>query len=417
MRVLWVKTELLHPIDKGGKIRTYHTLRGLCAAHDVTYLTLHEGPLTEAMRTEAAEYCHTLVTVPATMAPKGSARFWRELAVNALSPLPYAVAKYRSAALRDRIRALVRDPGVDLVVCDFLAPSINVPGDLGVPTVLFQHNVEASIWKRHADVADSALRRAYMRSQWRRMRAFEQRECRRFSHVIAVSDDDREAFRHDYGVEHVTSVPTGVDVDFFRPGGTTPVRPGSIVFTGSMDWMPNEDGVEWFAGSILPRVRDAVPGATLEVVGRNPSRRVSALAERYPGVTVTGTVPDIRPYLEAAAVVVVPLRVGGGTRLKIYEAMAMERAVVSTTIGAEGLPVSDGGEIVIADDPAAFAEAVASLLREPGRAREIGVAAARRVRHDFSWPSAVAEFVRTCERVAGRAGAGPGETSPHRYAY
>lgn len=399
MHILWIKTELLHPVDKGGKIRTYQTLKHLKALHEVTYLTLDDGSAAPNADALAEEYCHDLIRVPFSAPPKGTGAFFAGLARNVFSGLPYAVSRYRSTAMREAIRSAVRERKVDLVVCDFLTPSVNVPSNLGVPTLLFQHNVEAAIWERHASVAKHPVTRAYMREQWRRMRAFERQECRRFDHVIAVSDADRETFATDYGVSAVSSVPTGVDTEFFRPSGKVARRPREIVFTGSMDWMPNEDGLVWFAGEILPLVRAQLPDVTLAVVGRNPTARIRALSAGVPGVEVTGTVPDIRPYLERAAVVVVPLRVGGGTRLKIYEAMAMERAIVSTTIGAEGLPVSDGTDIRIAADPVAFADALVQLLRDPDAAARIGAAAAAMVRDRFGWTRAAERFAEVCEET------------------
>lgn len=399
MHILWLKTELLHPVDKGGRIRTYQTLKALKERHRITYLSLDDGSAAPDARKRASEYCHELITVPFAQPAKGTASFFLDLAANLFDRLPYAVAKYRSAAMRDAIVRAVRDRGVDLVVCDFLFPSPNVPDALGVPIVLFQHNVEAAIWERHANVAGNAVRRAYMQLQWRRMRAFERRESLRYDHVIAVSEADAATMRDWYGATRVSAVPTGTDVEFFRPSGLLHARPGELVFTGSMDWMPNEDGIDWFVRDVLPRIRRHVPHATLSIVGRHPTPRVLALADSG-RVVVTGSVPDVRPYIERAAVFIVPLRVGGGTRLKIYEAMAMERAVVSTTIGAEGLPLRDGEEIVLADDADTFAAAVVSLLDDPGRAARIGDAAARRVRDAFSWGTAGAIFAEICESVA-----------------
>ncbi|MGE5926799.1 MAG: glycosyltransferase [Gemmatimonadota bacterium] len=401
MHILWVKTELLHPVDKGGRIRTYNMLRALRREHRITYVTLDDGHAAPDAAERASEYADHVVRVPFGAAPKRSARFYGELAANLFSPLPYAIAKYRSAGLRRAIVDLVAKGDVDVVVCDFLAPSLNVPAGLPVRTVLFQHNVEAMIWRRHAEVARGALARRYFREQWRRMDAFERAECRRFDHVIAVSAEDRDVFRSAYGVAGATDVPTGVDVDFFRPSGTVAREPLDMVFTGSMDWLPNEDGILWFTDEILPRIRARVPGATLTVVGRNPPARIRALAERDPMVRVTGTVPDVRPYIERAAVFVVPLRIGGGTRLKIFEAMAMERAVVSTAVGAEGLPVNDGADILLADAPEAFAAAVAGLLEQPARAESLGGAAARLVRASFGWDRVADIFADQCALAAG----------------
>lgn len=403
MRILWLKTELLHPIDKGGKIRTYQTLKHLKDAHHITYLTLDDGSAPTSAVADANEYCHELIRVPFRAPAKGTPAFFADLARNALSSLPYAVGRYRSAAMRAAIQRAVAERAIDLVVSDFLVPAVNLPADLGVPTLLFQHNVEAAIWERHAQVARHPITRAYMKSQWRRMRDFEGAACRRFDHVVAVSEADRDAFRHDYGVRAVTAVPTGVDTDFFQPSGQAAVRPHHIAFTGSMDWMPNEDGIAWFVRDVLPRIRRVVADATLSIVGRNPTPGVRALAQVAPGIEVTGTVPDIRPWLEGAATVIVPLRVGGGTRLKIFEAMAMERAIVSTTIGAEGLPVEDGVDIRIADDADAFASAVVELLRDPARAARIGSAAAAQVRANFGWQGVTAQFAEACDAaVRGR---------------
>jgi sugar transferase (PEP-CTERM/EpsH1 system associated) len=395
MHILWIKTELLHPVDKGGRIRTYNMLRALRRQHRVTYLTLDAGPDGSEAISRAAEYCDRLIRIPFGEAPRGSMRFWAELAANLFSPLPYAVAKYRSPALRRAIEDAVAPGAIDVVVCDFLFPSQNVPDRLPCRTVLFQHNVEAMIWKRHVEVRRQPLLRAYFRSQWKRMQRFEAAECRRFDQVVAVSREDAETLEREYGLRQVADVPTGVDTEYFTPAGTEPRSAAELVFTGSMDWMPNEDGIAWFVDDVLPKVHRQVPEATLTVVGRKPPQRIRALAERDPRVRVTGTVPDVRPYLERAAVFVVPLRVGGGTRLKIYEALAMERAVVSTSIGSEGLPLENGTHALIADGADAFAEAVVALLRDPVAARRLGEAGAGFVRDNFRWERVAEEFAET----------------------
>jgi polysaccharide biosynthesis protein PslH len=404
MHILWLKNELLHPLDKGGRIRTYEMLRRLRDHHRVTYVALDDGSTTPEQRSRAREYCDELVLVPWRRAPL---RGWRRgLAIlrNAFSSIPFALAPYRSPAMTRAIRerCAAGDDRADVVVCDFLMPALNVPDGLPCPVVLFQHNVEAMIWERRTRVAANPVMRLYLGEQWRRMRRVEREQCLRFDHVVAVSEEDAAVFRSAYGVERVSAVPTGVDTDFFRPSGTVPQQPASIVFTGSMDWMPNEDGMAFFVDEVLPLVERVVPEVTLTIVGRNPTARVRALAEGRPRITVTGTVPDVRPYLEAASVVVVPLRVGGGTRIKIYEAMGMERAVVSTTIGAEGLDVTDGEHIVLADDPASFADAVVALLRAPERAAAIGRSAAAHVRTHFGWGSVAEQFAARCSAAASR---------------
>ena len=284
----------------------------------------------------------------------------------------------------------------DLIVCDFLAPSLNVPNGLTAPVILFQHNVEATIWWRHASVPQNPFRRIYMRGQWRRMVRYEAEQCRRFSGVVAVSAIDAEFIRSNYAVDSVSYVSTGVDLEYFSASRARPNCNGEMVFVGSMDWMPNDDGIRWFASEVFGLVQQLVPDARLTVVGRLPSQGMQDLAARNKGIVITGTVPDVRPYLERAAVCVVPLRIGGGTRLKIYEAMAMGIAIVSTTIGAEGLPVRDNEHLLIADSPEALARAIVGLLKDPARASRLAGNAMRFVREHCSWDAVSEEFLSQC---------------------
>jgi len=203
--------------------------------------------------------------------------------------------------------------------------------------------------------------------------------------------------QNDYGAVSVFDVPTGVDTRFFRPGGNEKADPHNLVFTGSMDWLPNEDAIRYFTEQIMPRIKREIPGVTLTVVGRNPYPGLLELARNDSSIIVTGCVDDVRPYMERAAVYVVPLRIGGGTRLKIYEAMAMEKPIVSTTIGAEGLPVKDGVELLLADTAESFAATVLNVLNEPTLANDMGCRAAATVREQFGWEKVAERFGRICE--------------------
>lgn len=399
MHILWLKTELLHPVDKGGKIRTYNMLKELKRHHRITYLTLDDGVASAAERRSALEYCHELVCVPHQPRKKFTAGFYSELLFNLASPLPYAIKKYQSARMRSEIVKRAEAGQINLIVCDFLAPAGNVPFDLKCSTVLFQHNVEATIWKRHYEVQSNAVKKGYLFGQWRKMRAFERKMCRRFDSVVAVSSEDRELMQNQYGVASVFDVPTGVDTNFFRPGGNEQQDPHNIAFTGSMDWLPNEDAISYFTEQVMPRIKLKIPDVTLTVVGRNPYPSLLELARRDPSIVVTGRVDDVRPYMERAAAYVVPLRIGGGTRLKIYEAMAMEKAIVSTAIGAEGLPVKDRVELLLADTAESLAEAVIRVLNNKALANALGARAAATVRENFGWERVAARFGRICEET------------------
>ena len=397
MHILWIKTELLHPVDKGGKIRTYNMLKELKRNHRITYITLDDGAASASERASAKEYAHEVVCVPYQPREKFTRAFYGELLVNSVSSLPYAIGKYQSPQLQREISERARS--VDLVVCDFLAPAANVPRNLVCPTVLFQHNVEAMIWKRHYEVQSNLAKKSYLFTQLLKMRAFERRACRRFDAVVAVSKEDCEQMQNEYGVQSVFEIPTGVDTNFFRPNGKEKTTAHNIVFTGSMDWLPNEDAITYFTEEILPRIKQEIPDVTLTVVGRNPYPSLLELAEKDPAVIVTGRVDDVRTYMEKAAAYVVPLRIGGGTRLKIYEAMAMEKAIVSTTIGAEGLPVENGTELLLADTAEEFATAVVKVLGDNTFASELGARAASTVRQNFGWRQVAERFAAICEHV------------------
>lgn len=397
MRILWLKTELLHPVDKGGKIRTYNMLKELKRDHFITYLSLDDGTADADARAQAYEYCNELVCVPYQQREKFSSGFYAELLLNLTSRYPYAIKKYESVEMRRQIGELVNNGVFDVVICDFLAPAINVPRDLSCPSILFQHNVEAMIWKRHFEVQSNPLKKMYLKRQWRKMERFEKAMCRRFDTVIAVSKDDCELMKQQYGVDAVFEVPTGVDTDFFTSSGREVVDPRNVVFTGSMDWLPNEDAIRYYTDQILPLVRRSLPDVTLTVVGRNPYPGLVELSEKDPGIVVTGRVEDVRPYMERAAAYVVPLRIGGGTRLKIYEAMAMEKAIISTSVGAEGLPLKDEKELFIADTPESFAAAIERLLTNPSLAKDVGRQARQTVCEKFGWNGVAKRFAEICE--------------------
>jgi sugar transferase (PEP-CTERM/EpsH1 system associated) len=335
------------------------------------------------------EVCTDVIAIPRSDPPKGSWRFYVDAARHLASPLPYAVEKYRSPAFARRLRGLLAERAFDLIVCDFLFPAINMPGVLPCPSVVFTHNVESEIWRRHTETKTSTLGRLLYGMQYRRMLRYEPRALARFDGVLAVSEADGETLRRLYPDiirRPVHIVPTGVDTRYFTPAACpSPPMSRSVVFTGSMDWLPNEDAMLFFCRETLPLIRREEPDVTLTIVGRAPTPSVSALARQH-GVSVTGRVDDVRPYVRDAAVYVVPLRIGGGTRLKIFEAMAMAKAVVSTHVGAEGLPVTDGEHVCLADEPQAFASAVVRLLRDLNRRRQLEAAARALVleRHDWS---------------------------------
>jgi glycosyltransferase involved in cell wall biosynthesis len=401
MRILFLNKRVLFPADTGGRIRTLNVLRHLCRWHDVTYLcSLQPGE--EAAVEQMNGLGLRTVWVPWREVPRGSIGFYRDVALNLFSRYPFNVNKDFDPALRAAAARLLAQEAFDLVVCDFVQMGRNLLGLQGPPRILFEHNVEAQIFERHAESDEGFARRALMALQAAKMRRFEGFAGSQFDRVIAVSDADKQEFRRRYGWSHVCTIDTAVDTEYFRPAGGT-LRE-DVVFVGSLDWLPNQDGVAWFINEAWPLIMRERPGARFCVVGRNPTAGITALGRR-PGVEIVGTVPDTRPHLAQAALAVVPLRIGGGTRIKIFEAMAMGKAVISTTLGAEGLDVRPEENIILADDRESFARAVLRLLSAPAEAMRLGNAARALVETRFSAEAVARQFEAICLETAAQRGA------------
>jgi len=388
MKLLWAGPGFLHPTTRGGQIRTLGMLRQMHSRHEIHYVALAHPEDEEGPR-RALEYSSRAFPVEHRTTPKTSPKFAWELVGGLLSPLPVSISRWRSDAMRRKIAQLMQEESYDAVVCDFLVAAINF--ERLDHAVLFQHNVESMIWQRSAATATNPARRIYFGLQASRMLAFERDVCRRAARVIAVSEDDRASMKRMFGVE-AAAVPTGVDLEYFRPPAENVQKSHGLVFVGSMDWMPNIDGVLWFIREVLPLIRALRNDLPVTIVGRTPPQNVLALAESDPHLHVTGSVPDVRPYFWGAAASVVPLRIGGGTRLKIYEAMAAGAPVVSTTIGAEGLEVADGATIALADTPQDFARRCVELVEDTGLSQRMSQAARKLVEERFSWDQVTRQF-------------------------
>jgi sugar transferase (PEP-CTERM/EpsH1 system associated) len=398
LRILTIAARPFYPADTGGRIRSSQTFERLSRRHHLTMLcftTAADRP-DDVARMRAC--CSELETIAWSETAKFTPQFYAELVATLGSRLPYTVRKYRSAEMRRRVHARLATGEYDLLLCDFLQPSINCIDERLTPKALFQHNVEAVIQARQAEHAENPLARAYLRVEAHKLARYERRATHAFDRCIMVSEDDCRTVADQYGATNAVAIPTGVDTEYFTPApdGETP----EIVFVGSMDWLPNQDAVSFFVRDVLPRIRRVVP-ATFTIVGRNPPASVRQYAQE-PHVQVTGTVSDVRPFVARAQVCVVPLRIGGGTRIKIFEAMAMQKAVVSTTIGAEGLPVTHGANILLADTAEELANRVLDLLRDAPSRQRIGADGRKLVSSRFSWERAADRFSEICLEVVGQ---------------
>jgi sugar transferase (PEP-CTERM/EpsH1 system associated) len=409
VKLLWVKAGGLVPPDTGGKIRSYNILKELARNHEVTVFSFHIAH-PDDRHSELQGLFHNVVCVPLEVPVGRGIRQLGNYLRHLASGLPFTVSKYCTPQVKRELELLLEKETHDILICDFAFTAGAIPWQASCPKVVFTHNVEAQIWKRHFDVAQNPLWKVVAGLEYRRTSRFE-REClEKADHVLTVSEQDRDFFAQFIARGKITAIPTGVDTDFFRPSADLE-RSHSLIFTGSMDWMPNEDAIFYFGRDILPRVRAELADLSVHVVGRSPSARLRTFGERI-GMVITGRVDDIRPYVQRAAVYIVPLRVGGGTRLKIFEAMAMGKAVVSTSIGAEGLPVTHGVDILLADTAGDFAQAVLQLLRSNAERKRLGAAARTLVEQKYGWASVAAEFEAVLRRVT----TGEGRESAHRRA-
>jgi len=382
VKVLWVKAGKLLPVDTGGKIRSYNLLRLLAKDHEVTLLSYYGGrrdPDYEAALSREIPGSQTIYTA----APDSNAiergmdylyRFPRRA--------PYAVSKFTHRLVQATVADWLGSGRFEVAVCDFLAASANFPARLALPCVLFQHNVESSLWRRMAAVETNSIKKLSFAIESAKMTRYERATLGRFHHIIAVSEHDRQQMLQMNSTCEITVVPTGVDTQKYKVAPASSTQPPRVVFTGSMDWEPNVDAVDYFCTQVWPTVRAQFPNAIFQIVGRNPFAKVQRLA--CESVEVTGTVISVAEYLEKASVVIVPLRIGGGTRLKIFEAMAMGKAMVSTSIGAEGLEVENGRDLLLADDASSFADAVILLLRDAATRRKFEQAA-RQLAGNYDW--------------------------------
>jgi glycosyltransferase involved in cell wall biosynthesis len=304
------------------------------------------------------------VVVDRAVPAKSGPCFYLRLAANLLSPLPYSVATHTSRALRRALAEEAARHPVDVWHCEWTPYAESLRGIVGQRRVVMAHNVESIIWQRYRENEINPLRRWYIGHQWRKFQRFEQRALGEAEQTIAVSDTDAQRLREEFGIARVAVVENGVDTAYFQPQARRR-DPGRLLFLGSLDWRPNLDGVSLLLERVFPVVRAAEPAASLCLVGRNPPESLRRQVAAMPGVELHGNVPDVRPYLANCGMLVVPLRIGGGSRLKILEALASGTPVVSTRIGAEGLHLEAGQDLTVVNEINDLVEPIIAGIRNP----------------------------------------------------
>ncbi len=404
--VLFLAHLLPWPLDGGGQIKSYHTLRILSSEYEVTLLAFIRRPEEAENIAPLQAFCRDVQTV---LLPRSKA----SNAMAALTALAqrcsFIISRDEAPAMREAVQQALGERRYDAIHVDHLQMMPFVPESATARIVLDQHNIEHRIPKRMAETAsNNPLLRWYAAREWPKLRDFEVAACRRADRVLTVSDEDRDGLIALLGAdrdEKFVSVPIGVDTDYF---GTVAREENSktLLSIGTMYWPPNVDAMTYFCADILPKIKETVPDVRLNIVGARPTPAVRALAEADSAVTVTGLVPDVRPWAADCGAFIVPLRSGSGMRVKILNAMAMGLPVVSTTLGAEGIDVTHGKDILIADGAQAFAEATLRLLSDPSLARQIAAGGRQLMEERYSWDRVGERLLSVYEAVVPQEKAG-----------
>ena len=378
-KLLFVSPRFLFPSDSGGKIRTSQILRGMKGgAFEITLIS----PAPDDVSKYQGELDSVCDNFQCWKENKHKFLFQLTRMRHIFSAIPIPIITDASVAGKHLVKIeLSKKP--DVVVFDFLHSTIHSPDNIPVPSVLFTHNVEAEIFLRHTQVATNPLVRKLWNNQYQKMLTFEENALIKFDLNIAVSTKDADYFRNQFNLSNIREIPTGTDLDFYRY--QTPSDNKNLVFTGSMDWNANIDGIKYFLESILPLISRNEPNINLQIVGRNPpTQMVKKYHKQKFNIEFTGFVDDVRSYVWNAAIYIIPLRVGSGTRIKAFEAMAMGCPIVSTTLGVEGLDMEPGKHYLCADTPEAFSKAVCELLSDKTLRETISRNARQHVEQNFS---------------------------------
>ena len=380
MKILAILLSPPVPSTAGHRLRNLSLLNALALeGHDVTMLAYASAEEIAAPAAELSKLCRNFYFVPN---PDSSTR---DRLVAAFGRKPYGAMRLTTPEMQKLVAAQLTHHKFDAILCDDIYMAGNIPASSLVPVLLNKHDVTCRIVRQFARFERNLLKKLYALLEARKIQSLEARVCSSAHSVAVCSAQDLQDLREISPSARMWIVPNVIDVDKYAPA--PPAQDHTVLFVGAMDWLPNRDGAEFLVYDVMPRLRQLVPTAHIVIAGRNPSAEMLRRFAQFPDVSFTGTVTDLRPYIARAAVCVVPLRIGSGTRLKILEAGAMAKAVVSTTLGGEGLELRRGSDVLFEDDPRKFAEAVALLLKEPQHRKLLGDALRVTVQKHYSIPA------------------------------
>lgn len=404
MHVAVLDEELAWPANSGKRLRTWNLLSRCAERHRVTVLCHRNADRAEGAAAEDAYRTAGMdvVVVPRAVARKHGPAFYARLAGNLLSPLPYSVESHASPELAGAVHDLAENDTPDVWHVEWTPYAQVLKDGLGtqlarVPWVVTAHNVETQIWTRTAEAEQNPVKRWYVRRQESKFATFERWAYAGATRSVAVSEPDAAVIRNRFHAREVDVIDNGVDVRHFAPRRDVERDPANVLFLGSLDWRANQDAARMLLDVIFPKVRRAVPHATLSLVGRNPPAWLAERTKATPGATLHGNVPDVRPFLHTCGLLAVPLRIGGGSRLKILEALASATPVVSTAVGAEGLRLTAGRHLTVVENEAVMAPAIVEAIRDPEWYLGLADDGRRVVARNYDWDPLARKLVETWE--------------------
>ena len=381
MRILFLTTKFPYPPDSGAKIRDFNLIKEISKEHDISLVSFIKDEGEKKNLEFLRPYCKSIEVVR----ERGKTSLLAGIFVSIFTEKPFTIAKFYSSVMKQKIRAALKNNEIELIHCSHLHMAQYVEDIKDIPKILDEHNIEFFLIKRYLKEQKNLIKKIFVFFlQYLKLARYESNVARKFNHCFVVSDVDKKSLESIAPRISLSVIPNGVDVDRYKPQqGNT--QSNSLVFTAVMDWFPNEDAILYFYDKVWPLIKKEIRDVRVSIVGKNPSNKILSLSRQEANIEVTGYVEDVRPYIARSSVYIVPLRIGGGSRLKILEAMAMGKTVVSTSIGCEGLNVADNENILIADSPEDFAVKAIIALKDSELRKKIENNARKLVVGQYSW--------------------------------
>lgn len=398
MKILVLDEEFPYPLNTGKRIRSYNLISRLAKTNELRYLA-YGNPESESYEVFQREKMNP-VAVKRVLPPKSGPSFYLRLLKNLFSLKPYIVTSHYSKEFESTMWDCLNEWRPDIVLCEWTPYAAFVSNVDDFKKVVVAHNIETTIWQRYHQTERQLFKKWYIGRQVGKVSLFERHVFGWVDGATAVSVQEAEMIKSVAPDLDIEIVDNGVDLDFFSDDGNDGDT-DELVFTGSMDWRPNQDAILYFVDEIFPRLRELYPDIKATIVGRNPPSFIREL-ERTEGITITGTVDDVRPFMRRAAIYIVPLRIGGGSRLKILEAFAMKKAVVSSRVGAEGLNAAEQEELLLADEPEEFVAAVTRFREDQALRQKLGNAGRALVEKQYGWDVLAERLNQFLGRIAGK---------------